>query len=89
MKRLRWAAVSASWTLDVREPPGSLWRADLCSDSERASGEAFPDPDFSIVDRSSFAVMQRLGVFRAARLDEHFAIFRFGKARSRGFEIVR
>ena len=33
--------------------------------------------------------MQRLGVLRAASLDEHFAIFRFGRNRSRAFEIVR
>lgn len=52
-------------------------------------GEDFPDQDFSIVDRTSFAVMQRLGVFRAASLDEHFAIFRFGRNRTRAFEIVR
>jgi uncharacterized protein len=54
-----------------------------------AIGEAFADQDFSIVDRTSFAVMQRLGVFRAATLDEHFAIFRFGRDRTRAFEIVR
>jgi uncharacterized protein len=54
-----------------------------------AIGEAFPDQDFSIVDRTSFAVMERLGIFRAATLDEHFAIFRFGRNRSRAFEIVR
>ena len=54
-----------------------------------AIGEGFPDQDFSIVDRTSFAVMQRLGVFRAASLNEHFAIFRFGRNRSRAFEIVR
>ncbi len=54
-----------------------------------AIGEGFPDQDFSIVDRTSFAVMQRLGVFRAATLDEHFAIFRFGRDRTRAFEIVR
>ena len=52
-------------------------------------GEDFPDQSFSIVDRTSFAVMQRLGVFRAASLDEDFAIFRFGRNRSRAFEIVR
>ena len=52
-------------------------------------GEAFPDQDFSIVDRTSFAVMQRLGVIRAATLDEHFAIYRFGESRTRAFEIVR
>jgi predicted nucleic acid-binding protein len=53
-----------------------------------AIGETFPDQDFSIVDRTSFAVMQRLGVLRAATLDQHFAIFRFGRDRSRAFEIV-
>jgi len=54
-----------------------------------AIGEGFHDQDFSIVDRTSFAVMQRLGVFRAATLDEHFAIFRLGRDRRRAFEIVR
>ena len=54
-----------------------------------AIGEAFSDQDFSIVDRTSFAVMQRLGVHRAATFDEHFAIFRFGRNRTRAFEIVR
>jgi predicted nucleic acid-binding protein len=53
-----------------------------------AIGEAFPDQDFSIVDRTSFAVMERLGVFRAATLDAHFAVFRFGRGRSHAFEIV-
>jgi hypothetical protein len=37
--------------------------------------------------RTSFAVMQ-LGIYRAATLDAHFAIFRFGPRRSRAFEIV-
>ena len=53
-----------------------------------AIGESFPDQGFSIVDRTSFAVMQRLGILRAATLDEDFAIFRFGPGRSRAFEIV-
>lgn len=51
-------------------------------------GEAFADQDFSIVDRTSFAVMQRIGVHRAASLDRDFAIFRFGPRRDRAFEIV-
>lgn len=52
-------------------------------------GEAFPDQDFSIVDRTSFAVMRRLGISRAASFDHHFAVFRFGRNRDRAFEIVR
>jgi predicted nucleic acid-binding protein len=54
-----------------------------------AIGEAFPDQGFSIVDRTSFAVMQRLGVHRAATFDDHFAVFRFGRNRERAFEPVR
>jgi uncharacterized protein len=52
-------------------------------------GEDFPDQGFSIVDRTSFAVMQRLGVYRAATFDDDFAVFRFGPRRQRAFEIVR
>lgn len=60
-------------------------------DLERAwmIGEAFADQDFSIVDRTSFAVMERLGIHRAASLDKDFAVFRFGARRERAFEIVR
>jgi hypothetical protein len=53
-------------------------------DGSRPEGQSF-----SIVARTSFAVMRRLGVLRAATLDEHFAVFRFGPGRNRAFEIVR
>jgi predicted nucleic acid-binding protein len=53
-----------------------------------AVGDVFPDQDFSIVDRTSFAVMQRLGVLRVATLDAHFAIYRFGRKRDRAFELL-
>jgi predicted nucleic acid-binding protein len=52
-------------------------------------GISWRDQDFSIVDRTSFAVMMRLGVERAASLDEHFAIFRFGPKRRRSFTVLR
>jgi predicted nucleic acid-binding protein len=51
-------------------------------------GSDFPDQDFSIVDRTSFAVMQRLGLTRVATFDAHFAVFRYGRRRERAFEVL-
>lgn len=52
-------------------------------------GLAWKDQDFSLVDRTSFAVMHRLGIDRAAALDEHFAVFRFGPQNRRAFTVLR
>lgn len=52
-------------------------------------GLSWRDQDFSIVDRTSFAVMLRLGIERAASLDNHFAVFRFGPRRRHAFTVVR
>ena len=54
-----------------------------------AIGEAFSDQSFSIVDRTSFAVMERLGLTRAASLDDDFAVYRYGRNRDRAFEVLR
>ena len=52
-------------------------------------GISYRDQDFSIVDRTSFSVMQRLGVERVASLDNDFAVFRFGPGRRRAFTLIR
>ncbi|HYW44660.1 MAG TPA: PIN domain-containing protein [Bryobacteraceae bacterium] len=52
-------------------------------------GVSYHDQDFSIVDRTSFAVMRRLGIECAASFDDDFAIFRFGPNRRRAFTILR
>jgi hypothetical protein len=52
-------------------------------------GISWSDQDFSIVDRTSFAVMSRLGIDQAASLDDHFAVFRFGPRRRQSFTILR
>jgi predicted nucleic acid-binding protein len=52
-------------------------------------GEAFPDQAFSIVDRTSFAIMERLGITGAASFDDQFSIYRYGPRRQRAFEVRR
>ncbi len=52
-------------------------------------GQDFPDQTFSLVDRTSFAVMLRTGVHRAAAFDDDFAIFRFGPGRTKAFEVIQ
>ena len=52
-------------------------------------GERFTDQDFSIVDRTSFVVMERLGLSRVASFDSDFAIYRYGRKREKAFEVLR
>ena len=52
-------------------------------------GVSWHDQDFPLVDRTSFAVMRRLGIDRVASLDAHFAVFRFGPKRRQSFHVVR
>jgi predicted nucleic acid-binding protein len=61
-------------------------RGDL--DNAWRIGEEFADQEFSLVDRTSFAVMERLGITRVASFDNHFAVYRFGPRRSRAFEVI-
>ena len=58
-------------------------------DSAWAIGETFRDQRFSIVDRTSFAVMERLRVTRVASFDDDFAVYRYGRSRDKAFEVLR
>lgn len=61
-------------------------RPDL--DRAHAIIEQFPDQTFSLVDATSFAVMEREGVERAFTFDAHFRVHRFGKTNERRFDVV-
>jgi predicted nucleic acid-binding protein len=60
------------------------------SDLDRAwaTAERFADQSFSIVDMTSFAVMERLALTRVASLDRHFAVYRYGPRHDRAFQVV-
>jgi hypothetical protein len=76
------AGFGADWPGSRRSCPSDL-------DAAWRIGEAFPDQDFSIVDRTSFAVMERLGVTVVASFDDDFSIYRFGPRRQHAFEVRR
>jgi len=61
----------------------------LLSDLEAAAATraAFPDQDFSIVDRTSWSVMIRLGVHSAVAFDRDYSIYRFGRGRAQAFTV--
>ena len=48
----------------------------------------WPDQELSLVDCTSFALMERAGIDQALACDRHFRIYRYGEHRKRSFEIV-
>lgn len=50
-------------------------------------GAIFDDQDFSLSDRTSWAIMERLGIHNAISLDKDFRIYRFGPGLRRSFTV--
>ena len=49
----------------------------------------WPDQRFSIVDCTSFVLMERLRLNRVTTFDQDFSIYRYGPQRRKAFEIIR
>jgi uncharacterized protein len=60
-------------------------------DIERAAALAmlFKDQTFSLVDRTSFAMMERLSITKVISFDADFLIYRYGPNRDHAFEVLR
>jgi uncharacterized protein len=54
----------------------------------RAIVATWPDQDFSLIDATSFALMERHGIDEALALDAHFRVFRAGPGRRRSFVVI-
>ena len=54
----------------------------------RTISRSWSDQDFSLVDCTSFAVMERLGIMEAFACDDHFRVYRFGRGRRGAFRVV-
>jgi uncharacterized protein len=54
----------------------------------RAVARNWSDQDFSLVDCTSFAVMEGRGIEEALAFDAHFRIYRYGQGRRHAFRIV-
>ena len=52
-------------------------------------GELLGDQDFSMVDRTSWAVMERHGIEEAVAFDADFAVYRYGPGLRRAFTVHR
>jgi len=50
---------------------------------------SFEDQMFSLVDRTSFVMMERLGITKVISFDADFLIYRYGANRDRAFEVLR
>ncbi len=46
---------------------------------------AFPDQDFSFVDCTTFALMERHAIHEAFAFDSHFLVYRYGPRKQRAF----
>lgn len=51
--------------------------------------DAFRDQSFSLVDRTSFAMMERLEISKVVAFDDDFIIYRYGPGRRQAFEVLR
>lgn len=67
-------------------------RIECTTDADLQAAETirqqFDDQAFSLTDRTSWALMERLGITEALSLDDHYRIYRYGPERRRAFRVL-
>ncbi len=51
--------------------------------------ETFSDQDFSLVDRTSWVLMERFAIAEAISFDDDFSVYRYGPHRDKAFTVHR
>jgi len=54
----------------------------------RQIARSWPDQEFSLVDCTSFAVMEARGIGEALAFDAHFRLYRYGVRRRQAFRVL-
>lgn len=88
--KARFGSEVANTLWDRLRQSGAVVESVKASDLEAASQieASYPNEEFSLVDRTSFAVMERRGITRAATFKASFETYRYGRRRQR-FRIIR
>jgi uncharacterized protein len=88
-QRMSWSRAEAFWS-GMRRGIANLepvTTPDL--DNAWLIGQRFPDQQFSLTDRTSFALMERMGLRQVASFDDDFLIYRYGRNNAQAFEVLR
>lgn len=88
--KARFGSEVANTFWDRLRESGAVVEPVTAGDLEAASQieASYPDEEFSFVDRTSFAVMERHGITRAATFNASFDKYRYGRRKQR-FQIIR
>lgn len=87
-QKLHWRAAESFWGV-IRNGAAQV-ESVTTADFEAAwqIGKRYPDQNFSLTDRTSFAMMERLQISDVATFDSDFAIYRLNGSKGGAFRLL-